>query len=81
MTNKRFTIGDMALQDVYCGCIPAILDEEVPCTQKYVCKILNELNDENYQLKQIFEVIIDTAERNGVITKSELREIKKEIFE
>lgn len=46
MTDKRFTIGDRALQEVYGGCIPAILDEGVPCTQSQVLKLLNELHEE-----------------------------------
>ena len=51
MTEKRFTIGDRALQEVYGGCIPAILDGGIPCTQSQVLHLLNELNDENEQLQ------------------------------
>lgn len=42
--SERFTIGDRALQEVYGGCIPAILDGGIPCTQSQVLKLLNELN-------------------------------------
>lgn len=50
MTGKRFTIGDRALQEVYGGCIPAILDGGIPCTQSEVLKLLNELHEEKEQL-------------------------------
>ena len=51
MTEKRFTIGDRTLQEVYECCIPAILDEGIPCTQSQLLKLLNELHEENMMLK------------------------------
>ena len=51
MTEKRFTIGDRTLQEVYECCIPAILDGGIPCTQSQVLKLLNELHEENMMLK------------------------------
>ena len=59
MTEKRFTIGDRTLQEVYECCIPAILDGGIPCTQSQVLKLLNELNEENKQLKQYKKALWD----------------------
>ena len=61
MTDKRFTIGDRALQEVYGGCIPAILDGGIPCTQSQVLKLLNELNEENKRLRRCINEIYTIA--------------------
>ena len=70
MTDKRFTIGDRALQEVYGGCIPAILDGGIPCTQSQVLKLLNELHEENKRLKtlnipldEVEEIVVDYKKR------------------
>lgn len=70
MTEKRFTIGDRALQEVYGGCIPAILDGGIPCTQSQVLKLLNELHEENKRLKtlnipldEVEEIVVDYKKR------------------
>lgn len=47
---ERFTLSDRKLSEIDNDV--AIFDEKIPCTQRYVCKILNELNDENEQLKK-----------------------------
>ena len=68
MTDKRFTIGDRALQEVYGGCIPAILDGGIPCTQSEVLKLLNELHEENNKIKSILLKKVD--ELNDAYNKS-----------
>lgn len=67
MTAKRFTIGDRALQEVYGGCIPAILDGGIPCNQSQVLKLLNELHEENKELQDTIETICkDFEESHGM---------------
>ena len=75
MTDKRFTIGDRALQEVYGGCIPAILDGGIPCTQSEVLKLLNELHEE-VQAQSI--VIKGYQERNDGLFK-ENEQLRKEV--
>lgn len=48
--NKRFILSDRRLSEV--GNDIAIADWGVPCTQRQVYKLLNELAEENEQLKQ-----------------------------
>ena len=50
MTEKRFTMSDRHLSEVNNDV--AIADEGIPCTQRQVLKLLNELSEENKQLKQ-----------------------------
>ena len=80
-TNKRFTIGDRALQEVYGGCIPAILDGGVPCTQSQVLKLLNELNEENKQLKQQNKELIKGIQDSARIGADAIcKPMKKEVW-
>ncbi|WP_458454385.1 hypothetical protein [Methanobrevibacter sp.] len=74
MTEKRFCF-------VYSDGVKYLKDNGKVMPDNIALDLLNKLNDENEQLKQTIQLIIDTAEQNGVITKSELREIKKEILE
>ena len=73
MTDKRFTIGDRALQEVYGGCIPAILDGGIPCTQSQVLKLLNELHEENEQLKyNLYDHMVDLNNSTGKCSALEI---------
>lgn len=79
---ERFSIGDRVLQEVYDGCIPAILDGGIPCTQRYVLKLLNELDDENKCLKQLVDYAEDII--YSVLSKYFVRQwenYKKELKE
>lgn len=73
MTGKRFTIGDRALQEVYGGCIPAILDGGIPCTQSEVLKLLNELHEENQERKRAMRI----AEQYNEQLLNENKKLKK----
>ena len=46
---KRFTMSDRHLSEVNNDI--AIADGGIPCTQRQVCKLLNELSEENEQLR------------------------------
>lgn len=50
MTEKRFTLSDRDLREV--NNTVAIADDGIPCTQRYICRLLNELHDENTMLKE-----------------------------
>ena len=83
MTEKRFTIGDRTLQEVYECCIPAILDGGIPCTQSQVLKLLNELHEENENLKDVNVQCCNdySAMRRDVLQyKEENEQLKKEIL-
>lgn len=49
MAKKRFTLTNRSLSEI--GNDTAIADDGVPCTQRFVCNLLNELIEENEQLK------------------------------
>lgn len=56
MTEKRFTLTNRSLSEI--GNDVAIADDGVPCTQRFVCNLLNELTEENEQLKHDATVLI-----------------------
>ena len=56
MTEKRFTLTNKSLSKI--GNDVAIADDGVPCTQRFVCNLLNELTEENEQLKHDATVLI-----------------------
>jgi hypothetical protein len=78
MTGKRFTIGDRALQEVYGGCIPAILDGGIPCTQSEVLKLLNELHEEKQSvIDWIDNKIEEIKPYNSELCRATLLELKE----
>lgn len=79
MTN-RFTMGDRVLQEVYAGCIPAILDGGIPCTQSQVLKLLNELHKENEELKQALRELKEIGDYQADRIK-ELQEFEDKVFD
>ena len=50
MSRKRFTLSERDLNEINNS--NAIADDGIPCTQRHILKLLNELYDENEQLKQ-----------------------------
>ena len=50
MTEKRFTLSERDLNEI--NNTNAIVDNGIPCTQRYIVKLLNELHDENEELKK-----------------------------
>ena len=50
MSKKRFSLSESDLNEI--NNTNAIADNRIPCTQKQIVKLLNELHDENEQLKQ-----------------------------
>ena len=50
MSKKRFTLSERDLNEINNS--NAIADEGIPCTQRHIVKLLNELHDENEELKQ-----------------------------
>lgn len=50
MSRKRFSLSERDLNEI--NNTNAIADNRIPCTQRYIIKLLNELHDENEQLKQ-----------------------------
>lgn len=49
MTEKRFSLSERDLNEI--NNTNAIADNRIPCTQRQIVKLLNELHDENEQLK------------------------------
>ena len=50
MTEKRFSLSERDLNEI--NNTNAIADNGIPCTQRQIVKLLNELHDENEELKQ-----------------------------
>ena len=50
MSKKRFSLSESDLNEI--NNTNAIADNGIPCTQRYIVKLLNELHDENEELKQ-----------------------------
>ena len=50
MSRKRFTLSERDLNEINNS--NAIADDGIPCTQRHILKLLNELYDENEELKQ-----------------------------
>ena len=49
MSKKRFSLSERDLNEI--NNTNAIADDRIPCTQRQIVKLLNELHDENEQLK------------------------------
>ena len=69
MTGKRFEICDVDLYE-YGMPLNEILDNGVPLSQNQVCRLLNELYEENEQLKtlnipldEVEEIVVDYKKR------------------
>ena len=56
MTEKRFTLSERDLNEI--NNTNAIADNGIPCTQRHIVKLLNELYDENKKLKQFKENVL-----------------------
>lgn len=50
MSRKRFTLSERDLNEI--NNTNTIVDNGIPCTQRYIVKLLNELHDENEELKK-----------------------------
>lgn len=81
MTEKQYKLERWTDTSLYYSFPTGSVHQGIGYVIEKVEKDLNQLADENEQFKQTIELIIDTAEQNDVITKSELREIKKELKE
>lgn len=57
MSRKRFTLSGLDLKEINSS--DAIMDDGIPCTQRYIVKLLNELHDENEKLKQFKEDVFN----------------------
>ena len=60
MSRKRFTLSERDLNEI--NNTNAIADDGIPCTQRQIVKLLNELYDENRKLKQFKEKSISLIE-------------------
>ena len=56
MSRKRFTLSERDLNEI--NNTNAIADNGIPCTQRHIVKLLNELYDENKKLKQFKENVL-----------------------
>lgn len=50
MSEKRFSLSERDLNEI--NNTNSIADNGIPCTQRYIVKLLNELHDENEELKK-----------------------------
>ena len=62
MTEKRFTLENGNLSNVRCN----ILDYGYGYTNKGLCDLLNELSEENEQLKNICKNLINEINKRGI---------------
>lgn len=60
MSRKRFTLSERDLNEI--NNTNAIADDGIPCTQRQIVKLMNELHDENEKLKQALR---EQLEENG----------------
>ena len=60
MSRKRFTLSERDLNEI--NNTNAIADNGIPCTQRHIVKLLNELHEENVQLKQFQEQVASVIE-------------------
>lgn len=81
MTEKRFTLSERDLNEI--NNTNAIVDNGIPCTQRYIVKLLNELHDENQKLltlsniqkKALVKTIKDLTKEN-----EELKHFQEKVF-
>ena len=81
MSKKRFTLSERDLNEI--NNTNAIVDNGIPCTQRYIVKLLNELYDENQKLltlsniqkKALVGAIKDLTKEN-----EELKHFQEKVF-
>lgn len=81
MTEKRFTLSERDLNEI--NNTNAIVDNGIPCTQRHIVKLLNELYDENQKLltlsniqkKALVKTIKDLTKEN-----EELEHFQEKVF-
>ena len=81
MSRKRFTLSERDLNEINNS--NAIEDERIPCTQRQIVKLLNELYDENQKLltlsniqkKALVEAIKDLTKEN-----EKLKHFQEKVF-
>ena len=81
MTEKRFTLSERDLNEINNS--NAIADDGIPCTQRHIVKLLNELYDENQKLltlsniqkKALVGAIKDLTKEN-----EELKHFREKVF-
>lgn len=70
MTAKRFNYeNDKIIDDIGHRCIIAFAYSEE--NAKVLCEMLNEINDENEQLKSLNKYLIELLEQNGATVEIE----------
>ena len=81
MSKKRFTLSERDLNEINNS--NAIADERIPCTQRHIVKLLNELHDENQKLltlsniqkRALVEAIKDLTKEN-----EKLKHFREKVF-
>ena len=78
MTEKRFTLSERDLNEI--NNTNVIADNGIPNTQRQIVKLLNELYDENKELKSTIAQLIEENRKNNELLLSDIRILEKALW-
>ena len=79
MSRKRFTLSERDLNEI--NNTNAIADNGIPCTQRHIVKLLNELADENEQLRKendMFSCELSVSANKEISRNCRIAELEEE---